>query len=306
MLLSFFGQEQIVHAATLFAALSGAFIFAHYFRPQKRRHGLWRVLFSFIVALLVTGAIYSGFRLICYEQLAYSVMAGSIDVTKYATLSDYHHDIVRLAGGSASGIYYIAWIFYYPLNEALPYIALIWFVLGVAICYLLSRSLDEPASSPSAGAYGGGQIKDEEQEPPIEPKDTRAMNDDQAKFLIDQFNKLASWRMSGLQLKISQAAPMIALLAMFLSVTIILFQGSQSYQIIVIVILGAAFAALSIDYRRAWKLHEDDGDRLLALEGYYSRDRSLPDLTLAKVINFTPRDLKKFLRDNEPKGSPQT
>jgi hypothetical protein len=151
ILLSYFGQEILANSATLFAALSGAFIFIHYLRPKEWSHFAWRILFSIIAALLVTGAIYSGFRIICYGQLAYLVMAGPTDVSKYSTLSQYYHAIVDVAGGRASAptLYRVAWIFYYPLNEALPYIGSIWGVLTiVALCLLSTSEIHSPFSMP--------------------------------------------------------------------------------------------------------------------------------------------------------------
>jgi hypothetical protein len=147
ILLSFFGQEILAHSATLFAALTSALFFIHYLRPKEWSHVAWRIPFSFIAALLVTGAIYSGFRIICYGQLAYLVMASLTDVSKYSTLSEYYHAIVDLAGVRASGptLYRVAWIFYYPLNEALPYIASIWGVLTiVALCLLSTSQIHSP------------------------------------------------------------------------------------------------------------------------------------------------------------------
>jgi hypothetical protein len=143
ILLSFFGQEILAHSATLFAALTGAFFFIHYLRPKEWSHFAWRIPFSVIAALLVTGAIYSGFRIICYGQLAYLVMGGpSIDVSKCGTLSQYYHAIVKLAGDRASEhvLYGVALIFYYPLNRALPYVASIWGVLTIVALCLLSTS----------------------------------------------------------------------------------------------------------------------------------------------------------------------
>ena len=44
------------------------------------------------------------------------------------------------------------------------------------------------------------------------------MSDDEAKFLIDQFNKFASWRMSGPHLALSQYGPLLAAIAVLLSI----------------------------------------------------------------------------------------
>lgn len=142
ILLSFFGQEILAHSATLFAALTGAFFFVRYLRPKEWSHFAWRIPFSVIAALLVTGAIYSGFRIISYGQLAYLVMAGPTDVSKCGTLSQYYHAIVDVAEGRASAhvLYGVAWIFYYPLNKALPYVTSIWGALTIVALCLLSTS----------------------------------------------------------------------------------------------------------------------------------------------------------------------
>jgi hypothetical protein len=147
ILLGFFGQEIVAHSATLFAALSGAFIFMSYFRPKKRWHFAWRVSFSVVAALLVTGAIYSGFRIISYGQLANLIYGDpTVDVGKYSSLSNYYTAIIHLASNrTSSGNLFnrIAWIFYFPQNLAWPGVVAIWVVLS-AIIYCLVYKADDP------------------------------------------------------------------------------------------------------------------------------------------------------------------
>jgi hypothetical protein len=145
MLLSFFSQEIVAHSATLFAALGGAFFFLRYLRPKEWSHSAWRIPFSVIAALLVTGAIYSGFRIISYGQLANIVYGDpdpKLDVSKYCSLSSYYQAITDEAQKRASGtlLNQIGWIFSFPQNRALPYVGSIWGVLTIVALCLLSRS----------------------------------------------------------------------------------------------------------------------------------------------------------------------
>jgi hypothetical protein len=310
ILLSFFGQEIVAHSATLFAALGSAFFFIHYLRPDSRRHFTWRIAFSIIAALLLTGAIYSVFRIICYGQLAFIAMADrSIDVSSYSRLSQYYDAIIAVAKQRASvqPLYAIAWIFYFPQGIALVPALLIWIFLALIICCLLFQPMNG-APGPESTAVNDDRVQRTEQRPTT----GRNTSDDEAKFLIDQFNKLASWRMSGLHLAFSTYGPLAAAIAIFVSILTITWRNTALDVISNIYAPGLAIgiaifvAALWYDYRRAGKIQEDDGNRLLALEAYYSKFKSLPNLTLARILEFTPKDLEKFLRDNEPKGSPQT
>ncbi|MCJ7768462.1 hypothetical protein MUP79_08730 [Candidatus Bathyarchaeota archaeon] len=142
------------------------------------------------------------------------------------------------------------------------------------------------------------------------------MDDDDAKFLIDQFNKFASWRIAGTQFEFSKNAILVALLALGLAVvsiswqytfrptTELAFAGACSLMIVVV----AVFVVIVRQHRAVGVEHDNDVSRLLALEEHYSRFKSLPSITLAKLVDskFTPEDLEKFLKESEPTDSPKT
>jgi lipopolysaccharide export LptBFGC system permease protein LptF len=143
------------------------------------------------------------------------------------------------------------------------------------------------------------------------------MDDGEARYLIDQFNKFASWRIAETQFELSQSATLIALLAVGLSVVGISWQYTKpptefafvSTLFLMVIVLGI-YVAMRREYRAVRAEHKDDASRLLALEDHYSRFKSLPSITLAKIVDskFTPEDLKKLLKESEPSptGSPKT
>lgn len=69
-------------------------------------------------------------------------------------------------------------------------------------------------------------------------------------------------------------------------------------------IVGAIFSAMMVclglaayfEWRVVKKAHEDDANRLLALEEHRSRSKSLPDITLAEIVKSEPDKLKKRLK----------
>jgi len=144
-----------------------------------------------------------------------------------------------------------------------------------------------------------------------------SMSKDDAKFLIDQFNKFASWRMAETQFESSQNATLLALLAVGLSVVGISWQYNKpptefafATTLFLIVVVFGIYVAMRREYRAVRAEHKNDASRLLALEEHYSRFKSLPSITLAKIVDskFTPEDLKKLLKESEPSptGSPKT
>jgi hypothetical protein len=143
------------------------------------------------------------------------------------------------------------------------------------------------------------------------------MSNDEAKFLIDQFNKFASWRIAENQFLLSESLVLLSLSALGAAIWSLAFRATPPNLVTSIILPGALFACVIIicvlfyrNYYRAKEEHEADANRLLALEDHYSRFKSLPTLILARIVDpkFTPKDLEKFLEDNEPSpvGSPQT
>lgn len=98
ILLSFFGQELVAHAATAIAGLGGIFLYMRSFRPEKRarlrRQFIYRAVSGFLIVLVV----YAGFRMISYGQLAYVVMTHDPQ-PEHAGLSQYYAYIAQTAIG---------------------------------------------------------------------------------------------------------------------------------------------------------------------------------------------------------------
>jgi len=142
------------------------------------------------------------------------------------------------------------------------------------------------------------------------------MDDDHAKFLIDQFNKFASWRIAKAQFEFSSNATFLALVMVGLAAVSISWQYTFrpttefvfATTVALIIIVAALFVVMRWQYREVRAEQNKDASRLLALEEHYSEFKSLPSITLRKLVDskFTPEDLKKLLKENEPTGSPKT
>jgi hypothetical protein len=129
------------------------------------------------------------------------------------------------------------------------------------------------------------------------------LDDLEARYLIDQFNKYASWFLKGKE-------PMYALTALGLTGSAILFTMYAIlgvYQllpnfVVWIWFFGIIFAMAYL-YRKLQDLtklllreNEDNRKRLIALENYRMKHRSLPDeTTFEKIVGSSPEDLEKLL-----------
>lgn len=129
------------------------------------------------------------------------------------------------------------------------------------------------------------------------------VNDSEAKYLIEQFYKYASWDCrrdeilpGAYSLVMSLIASFIALLSLsrqhpsFLQDDSLPVYGILLLAVMAVVALGAVFSLLvGIRYER-------NMSRLKALENHRSKYGSLPDsLTLEKITRLKPKDLEKLL-----------
>jgi F0F1-type ATP synthase assembly protein I len=141
---------------------------------------------------------------------------------------------------------------------------------------------------------------------------SRDNNKEDAKFLIDQFNKFAAWRIAERQFEFSSHAVRLALIAVLISILAVSWAASKPSTYVTLVIAGVITGILiaimvvyllfiSCDYRKFSAEDDDDASRLLILEEHYSRFESLPHITLEKIMDFKPEDLKKYLKENEPR-----
>jgi hypothetical protein len=156
------------------------------------------------------------------------------------------------------------------------------------------------------------------------------MNDDEAKYLIDQYNKYASWRTKDTELGLSQWTAILAMLAILVSIVSLALRGAPLdifspvlglpwvYLWLTLAIVVVCFVMYARGYIETTGQYADDAYRLLILEKYRSRFHSLPSLTLDKIVDpdFTPEKLIDLLEDEAKKlrkesevthaGSPQT
>jgi len=141
------------------------------------------------------------------------------------------------------------------------------------------------------------------------------LDDDEARYLIDQFNKYASWDVRSWEIMLSFAAVLIAANALLLS-----SMTEKSKTEMGIWVWGfslALFVAVFVAAQRA--IRGDSGKRnryrtiLVRLEHYRCRHKSVPNKALPDGITFKlivekPEEVETLLTENEPNppGPPQT
>jgi glucan phosphoethanolaminetransferase (alkaline phosphatase superfamily) len=136
-----------------------------------------------------------------------------------------------------------------------------------------------------------------------------------AKFLIDQFNKFAAWRIAQAQFEFSWYVVFLALTAVLVSLVSLYWVYFKPpswlafvFALFIVLSIGGVVILMGRDYNALRRKHRDDANRLLILEQHYSRFESLPHMTLREITDFKPEDLRKHLKENEPSttGSAKT
>jgi MFS superfamily sulfate permease-like transporter len=139
------------------------------------------------------------------------------------------------------------------------------------------------------------------------------MKDDEARYLIDQFNKYASWNVSHWITLCSFLAVLLATTAVFLSITGTYQQIVSSpypYNLIEYVIAVGFFLFMlwllvkaSVNYNHDIRSFNK---RLVILEDYRFEHKLLPNkalpdcITLGLIVKSKPDELKKLLKESEP------
>jgi hypothetical protein len=137
------------------------------------------------------------------------------------------------------------------------------------------------------------------------------MNDDQARYLIDQFNKYASWGTKQIGVMKSLAPLSLALFALGWSVATFGRTTSNMGDVVMLsAILVAVVFMVAYIYREEWRIADErsrNREFLIALERHRATFKSLPEITLQDIVGdkFTAESLKRFPKDNEPKVSPR-
>ena len=140
------------------------------------------------------------------------------------------------------------------------------------------------------------------------------MDDTEAKFLIDQFNKYVSWKTRHGELELVASAVAIATTGLGLSVAAFFW---RLVDIVMTALTGAMLLAVLALLVLVWRLssridktYKDYEKRLTALEDYRSNYKSLPDaITFGRIINpkeFKTKDLEKLLKESVPIPGAQT
>jgi len=138
------------------------------------------------------------------------------------------------------------------------------------------------------------------------------MNDNEARYLIDQFNKYASWNVTHWINMFPYLAILLAVFALSFSLPeidgeiVVLSNPMIRALIPSIAIILVVAAAIWV----GWRYNQDSRSLarcVVVLEKHRSRFKSLPDsITLEKLVQSKPDELEKLLKESEPTAdSPQ-
>lgn len=141
------------------------------------------------------------------------------------------------------------------------------------------------------------------------------MNDDEARYLIDQFNKYAYLKVRQAEIGLSRNIFVVATTAVFIALmSLFLPQEHNVYTLGITVLVFVVFFVLVVwstrDFDRADERHKKYERWLTALEDHRSKhklrpNRALPDSISFKLLVEHPEDLDKLLKESEG-DSPQT
>jgi ABC-type transport system involved in cytochrome bd biosynthesis fused ATPase/permease subunit len=117
------------------------------------------------------------------------------------------------------------------------------------------------------------------------------MNDDEARYLIDQFNKFASWRVRYFEILFPYLAVSVAIGALYFSSSNL---GWERTFVICISLLALLFIAGVIVITR----HAEHKEQLVLLEDHRAKYKSLPDtVMLSELLKPKPKKLKRLLQE---------
>lgn len=128
------------------------------------------------------------------------------------------------------------------------------------------------------------------------------MDDSEARYLIDQFNKYASWKARWWEIMFAFLAIIVAADALYLSSVPVGERFGLVWTIVAVVLVVIAFTTMEHDRRMRLGFEK----RLTLLEGYRSRHKlvtsgALPDsVTFKAIIESKPEQLEKLLEESEP------
>ena len=128
-----------------------------------------------------------------------------------------------------------------------------------------------------------------------------SVDDSEARYLIDQFNKYASWSVSHW----INILPYVAILVSVFALSFSLPETGWEVPLLsdpmlrLYLPLGVILLAIGASLSAAWKYNQETHsfeERLFVLERYRSKHKSLPDeVTFEWIVKSKPEDLEKLL-----------
>jgi hypothetical protein len=123
------------------------------------------------------------------------------------------------------------------------------------------------------------------------------LNDDEARYLIDQFNKYASWTSKDLSADLSLAVLALATIGVAVS---IIGLPSETLGIFLGFLLLALLVTFFCYVVTRSREHDRNKMKLIVLEKHRFRYKSLPDdATFVKILASKPEEIEKLLETHE-------
>jgi protein-S-isoprenylcysteine O-methyltransferase Ste14 len=129
------------------------------------------------------------------------------------------------------------------------------------------------------------------------------LNDDEARYLIDQYNKYVSWKTRYNELTLVAVAISVAAASLGVAVAALILRSFPTNVFGVIIGLVLLLLVLAMFYN-GWRQHrrierdyEEYEKRLVALENYRSEHRSLPDGVTFKLIVEKPGEADRLVKE---------
>jgi hypothetical protein len=138
------------------------------------------------------------------------------------------------------------------------------------------------------------------------------MNDDEARYLIDQYNKYVSWavRVREVFFAVYFGFSMAGLALLYsIAFQVMPTEVKPALTVLAVVTVFAFVTAFLIYDRRFVSAYRSHRSCLCMLEDYRFKHKSLPDqVTFRKIVESKPEELEKLLKENEPSStdSPKT
>jgi hypothetical protein len=133
------------------------------------------------------------------------------------------------------------------------------------------------------------------------------MNDIEARYLIDQYNKYVSWAVRAREVFFAVYFGFsMAGLALLYSIAFQVMPTEDKYALtlLAVVTLFAFMWAFRIYDKRVISTYRSHRSCLCMLEDYRFKHRLLPDqVTFRKIVESKPEELETLLKENEPSST---